>query len=71
MRAAWASAASRQLRASATPVRCPRPVIVADDGVGFAVAECDVVDGHSGIPPESGWISIGRMELAMAAVVGF
>jgi hypothetical protein len=44
----------------APPVRRPRAVIVADDGLGFAVAKCDVVDGHSGIPPECGWISIRR-----------
>jgi hypothetical protein len=42
----------------APPVRRPRAVIVADDGLGFAVAKCDVVDGHSGIPPEGGSISI-------------
>src|ERR1700752_4633138 len=38
----------------------PRAVIVADDGLGFAVAKCDAVDGHSGIPPEGHWISIRR-----------
>jgi hypothetical protein len=34
----------------ATPIRRPRTVIVTDDGLGFAVAKCDVVDGHGGIP---------------------
>jgi len=38
----------------------PRAVIVADDSLGFAVAKCNAVDGHSGIPPEGGWISIRR-----------
>jgi hypothetical protein len=51
----------------ATPVRRPRAVIVTDDGLSFAVAECDVVNGHSGIPPEGGWISIGRVEIEMIA----
>ena len=41
-----------------TPVRRPRAVIVTDDGLGFAVAKCDVVDGHNGIPSEGGWILI-------------
>jgi hypothetical protein len=35
----------------ATPVRRPRTVIVANDGLRFAVAKCDAVDGHSGVPP--------------------
>ena len=34
----------------ATLVRRPRAVIVADDSLGFAVAERDMVDRHSGIP---------------------
>src|SRR5216683_2902233 len=39
---------------SATPVRRPRAIIVTDDGLGFAVTECDVVGGgHSGIPLRS------------------
>jgi hypothetical protein len=51
----------------ATPIRRPCAVIVANDGLGFAVAKCDVVDGQSGIPPEGGWISIRRMEIEMIA----
>src|ERR1700757_4909825 len=34
---------------SAPPVRRPGAVIVTHDGLGFAVAECDEVGGHSGI----------------------
>ena len=34
----------------ATTIRRPRTVIVTDDGLGFAVAKCDVVDGHGRIP---------------------
>ena len=50
----------------ATRVRRPRTVIVTADGLGFAVAECDVVDGHSGIPSfEGGWVSIRRTEIEM------
>ena len=49
----------------ATPVRRPRTVIVTDDGLRFAVAKCDAVDGHSGIPPEAGWFTIRRMEIEM------
>jgi len=45
-----------------TPVRRPRAVIVADHSLGFAVAKCDVVDGHSGIPLDCGWVSICRTE---------
>ena len=44
----------------ATAVRCPCAVIITDDGLGFAVAKCDVVDGHSGIPLEGCWILIRR-----------
>jgi hypothetical protein len=40
----------------------PRAVIVADDSLGFAVAEYDLVGGQSGIPPERSWISIRRTE---------
>jgi hypothetical protein len=53
----------------ATPVRRPRTVIVTDDGFGFAVAKCDVVDGHNGIPPEGSCISIAAWS-HVAAVVG-
>ena len=35
---------------SAALVRCPAAVIVADDGLGFAVAESDVVDRYDGPP---------------------
>src|SRR6516165_1080536 len=38
---------------SALAVRRPRAVIVADDSLGFALAKCDVVDGHSA-PPKCG-----------------
>jgi hypothetical protein len=34
----------------ATRVGRPRTVIVTDDGLGFAVAECDMIDGRRGIP---------------------
>ena len=34
----------------ATTIGRPRTVIVTDDGLGFAVAKCDVVDGHGRIP---------------------
>jgi hypothetical protein len=47
---------------SATPVRRPRAVVVAHDGLGFAVAECDEVGIHSGIPMDRGGVSIRRME---------
>jgi hypothetical protein len=40
----------------------PRAVIIADDSLGFAVAEYDVVGGQSGIPPERSSISIRRTE---------
>src|SRR4029077_13283883 len=55
MRTAWASAASRFRRVEgATPVRRPRAVIVADDSLCFAVAECDVVGGQVASPSERG-----------------
>jgi hypothetical protein len=39
---------------SATPIRRPRAVVVTDDGLGLAVAECDLVGGHSAIDFERG-----------------
>ena len=54
-------------REGSTPVRRPRAVIVTDDGLGFAVAECDVVDGHSRIPSlESG--AFGRFSCPQVPV---
>ena len=47
----------------------PCALIVADDGLGFAVAKCDAVDGHSSIPPEGGWIQ-SAAQSPVAAVVG-
>ena len=44
---------------SATPVRRPGAVILAHDGLGFAVAECDEVGSHSGIPFDRGGGSFG------------
>jgi hypothetical protein len=46
----------------ATPVRRPGAVIVTHDGLGFAVAECDEVGGHSGIPFNRGGVSIRHTE---------
>src|SRR5438105_8952376 len=55
---------------SATPVCRPGAVIVTHDGLGFAVAECDEVGSHSGIPFDCGGVSIGTRSHA-AAVMGF
>jgi hypothetical protein len=38
----------------AVRVRRPGAVIVADDALGLAVAESDLVDGHGGTPFEGG-----------------
>jgi hypothetical protein len=46
----------------ATPVRRPGAVIVTHDGLGFVVAECDEVGGHSGIPFDRGGVSIRHTE---------
>jgi hypothetical protein len=56
----------------ATPIRRPRTVIVTDDGLGFAVAECDVIDGHGGVPPEAhqARFGTGRYERAFPACSG-
>jgi hypothetical protein len=47
---------------SATPVRRPGAVIVTHDGLGFVVAECDEIGGHSGIPFGRGGVSIRHTE---------
>jgi len=49
-------------RESATPVRRPGAVIVTHDGLGFVVAECDEIGGHSGIPFGRGGVSIRHTE---------
>src|SRR6266566_4445181 len=36
----------------ASPIRRPGAVIVTDDGLGLAVAESDLVDGHSASPAD-------------------
>ena len=46
----------------AVPVRRPGAVIVTHDGLGFVVAECDEVGGHSGIPFDRGGVSIRHTE---------
>ena len=51
-------------RESATPVRRPGTVIVTHDGLGFVVAECDEIGGHSGIPFGRGGVSIQRTDPA-------
>ena len=42
----------------------PCALIVADDGLGFAVAKCDAVDGHSSIPPD-GWLDLNPPRKAL------
>ena len=49
-------------RESATPVRRPGAVIVTHDGLGFVVAECDEIGGHSGFPFDRGGVSIRHTE---------
>jgi len=67
IRVAWASAASRLRRVKArrwSVVHAP----LTDDRLGFAIAECNAVDGHSDIPSyEGGWVSIRRSEIKMIA----
>jgi hypothetical protein len=55
-----------------TPVSRPRTVIVTDDGLGFAVPKCDVVDGHNGVPPEAhqARLGTGRYERAFPECSG-